>query len=238
MMKNLSLLAFTAALLLPAANAHAATVNIGGTGLTLVYNTADGTLCDVGGCATYFDTSNFGDTDTLVSLDFAIDGLPAGGLDNPPTDIYMDVYLTGIQLTPGGGLQVDNTGISGFVDFYTVGADGFDSLLLNVNSAGIVYSLSGLSVNVTSADINVFASALSYSFGNFAFADPDVSWSFDASSSTTTQTGFTTLGTPNWEDLSVEFDTPVPEPGSMLLLGSGLMGLAASARRRLRRKDQ
>ena len=52
MMKKLSVLAFTAALLLPAANAQAASILIGGTNLALVYDPATnqitftGATCD------------------------------------------------------------------------------------------------------------------------------------------------------------------------------------------------
>ena len=62
-------------------------------------------------------------------------------------------FSTGVSLTPGGGFQFDST-FTGLVDFYTSdGANGFDSLQLDVTGGLITYNGNGLfSVGVSTSN--------------------------------------------------------------------------------------
>jgi len=217
----LSIFAIALMLFLPVA-ASAATIQIQFSGLNLAYdgsNIYDATSSSGGG----------GDAalaDQLVTMSFFKDGAYLGTLTN---NIYADVNIGGVYNIPLAGGTVYSTGGGIFDLLMNPGTPGW-VLALNLAS-GFQVDYNGTSINILGSGLasSIFAQALPF---GLAIGDP-VQVSFSAGNMTKTAangylTGFTASGTG-------EVSGSVPEPGTLLLLGTGLIGIASFARRRIRK---
>jgi hypothetical protein len=179
---------------------------------------------------------------TTTNIDFEIPGAPCDfNQTSPLTDYYQSQGVT--FSGPGSGLggavlnQCSNFGINAHsgTDFLA-----FSNITYGVGPEKVSFSSPQSAVSIWAGDgneqVNVFVLA-AYDSGNNLLAEQvvdNIQGQWQQLSVSANDISYVTLGYAGefavWDDLSF---TNVPEPGSLMLLGTGIVGLAARLRKLL-----
>jgi len=223
--------ALTMVLIAQVTPASAAVLQIQMTGMNLSYTggATGGVLCDATSCLG--GSGIAAQSDPIITANFLVDGVLVGTLNS---NIWLDVYIdVNTGLADNGGNTVATTGGAG-----GTGLDIFDlvtapvlagwGLALNLGSGALLFSDNLLSFTGIASVAAIFAQALPF---GLVIDDPViVTYSANITASTTAggfYTSFSAAGTPD-----IIGQQAVPEPASILLLGSGLAFAARQVRRR------
>ncbi len=220
------LAALALVLLVQVTPASAAVLQIQMSGLNFIYtgDATGGTLCDAGGCAGGGGSALT--ADPLITAAFIVDGNLVGLLTLP--GIWGDLFLPVNDGIASVGPTLTDTG-AGFFDLLTSAGPGGWGLALDLEPGGVlIYSNNQLSFTGTASVSNIFAQNLP--FGLEIGMPIEFSYSANVIPPFTFAGGFITsfsaAGTPE------VIGQAVPEPASILLLGSGLAYAARRVRRR------
>jgi len=223
MRRSLMTLAIAALLALASGTpARAATLEIHFTGLNLVFNGTEivDATSPLGGVG---DPS---EADPLATMAFFVDNVLVGSLTS---DIYADVAIFGVEPLPVGGGVVEAQG--GGFDLLTSSL-GF-GLALALDQVTLLYTGGQIALFGASAVVEVIEQSLPF---GLTLGQPiqvlfELGTLTNVTDDGTFLTGFSSSGTGSIAGMEA---LPVPEPATLLLFGTGLIGVGIHLRRRLR----
>jgi hypothetical protein len=175
--------------------------------------------------------------DTMVALEVATDGTIYGGSWSffNPNDFFT------INRTTGAATAIGSMGLSGVMDFafdttgtlWAVADNQLHTVNLATGAGSFVAAISGTTGTggvrgiTFDANNNLFATT---------FDSNSILYSVNPVTGAATTIGATGISFAHGGDILAP--NAVPEPGSLLLLGSGVLGLMAKARRRKKQQAQ
>ncbi len=238
-MKKVLALAFAFGGLTCAGNAIALTITLddgynGSAEVTIVDGSAEDTN-SLTGVVSYLGNVNNWELNTTIGVSYPSLGtatLPQLDLFSLSLDYY-NPFNDGFNFNTGGTIAITasdtyatfgelDAGINGFIASVGGTTAGEVELVADIN--GVVLDIDWDDMVKTACG---FAGSTGMNLADYGFADDDV-WDMSLTAIVTQGTGITTL------DANI---APIPEPATMLLMGTGLIGLASIHRRKKAKKS-